>query len=45
MEQDWTDFIERAPAEIVEKERQRLHEQRAMQAKLEASLGWIRGGA
>ena len=39
------DFIERAPAEIVEKERQRLQEQRQTQAKLEASLGWIRGGA
>ena len=38
------DFVERAPAEIVEKERQRLREQRETQAKLEASLGWIRDG-
>src|SRR5215470_15829941 len=35
------DFVERAPAEIVEKERQRLREQRETRAKLEASLGWI----
>jgi valyl-tRNA synthetase len=39
------DFVERAPTEIVEKERQRLREQRQTQAKLEASLGWIRDGA
>ena len=38
------DFVERAPAEIVEKERQRLREQRETRAKLEASLGWIRDG-
>ncbi len=38
------DFVERAPAEIVDKERQRLREQRETQAKLEASLGWIRDG-
>ena len=40
-----SDFVERAPADIVEKERQRLDEQRETQAKLEASLGWIRGSA
>jgi valyl-tRNA synthetase len=35
------DFAERAPAAIVEKERQRLREQQELQQKLEASLGWI----
>src|SRR5262249_13860844 len=35
------DFVERAPAEIVEKERQRLREQQALREKLEASLTWI----
>jgi valyl-tRNA synthetase len=39
------EFVERAPAEVVEKERQRLEEQRALRGKLEASLGWIRGSA
>jgi valyl-tRNA synthetase len=39
------EFVERAPAEIVEKERQRLHEQRELHRKLEASLGWIKDGA
>jgi valyl-tRNA synthetase len=39
------DFVERAPAEIVEKERQRLREQQDLRQKLEASLGWISGGA
>jgi valyl-tRNA synthetase len=39
------DFVERAPAEIVDKERQRLGEQQALRQKLEASLGWIRGNA
>jgi valyl-tRNA synthetase len=39
------DFVERAPAEIVEKERQRLREQQELRQKLEASLGWISGGA
>jgi len=38
------EFVERAPAEIVEKERQRLHEQRELHRKLEASLGWISDG-
>jgi valyl-tRNA synthetase len=36
------DFVERAPAEIVEKERQRLREQQELRQKLEASLGWVR---
>ena len=36
------EFVERAPAEIVEKERQRLAEQREVREKLEASLAWIR---
>ena len=35
------EFVERAPAEIVEKERQRLAEQRELREKLEASLAWI----
>ena len=39
------DFVERAPAPIVEKERQRLREQQELQQKLEASLGWIGSSA
>jgi valyl-tRNA synthetase len=39
------DFVERAPAEIVEKEREKLGEQEALRAKLVASLGWIDDGA
>src|SRR5262249_37407149 len=35
------DFAERAPAEIVAKERERLAEQEAVRAKLVASLGWF----
>jgi valyl-tRNA synthetase len=35
------DFAERAPAEIVAKERERLVEQEALRAKLVASLGWF----
>jgi valyl-tRNA synthetase len=35
------DFVERAPAEIVEKEREKLVEQEALHAKLTASLGWL----
>jgi len=35
------DFVERAPAEIVEKEREKLAEQEALQAKLTASLAWL----
>jgi valyl-tRNA synthetase len=35
------DFIERAPAEIVEKEREKLAEQEALHAKLVASLNWV----
>jgi len=37
------DFVERAPAEIVEKEREKLAEQEALHAKLTASLGWLDG--
>jgi valyl-tRNA synthetase len=35
------DFVERAPTEIVEKEREKLLEQEALHAKLTASLGWL----
>jgi valyl-tRNA synthetase len=35
------DFVERAPAEIVEKEREKLAEQEALHAKLVASLSWV----
>jgi len=35
------DFAERAPAEIVARERERLVEQEAVHAKLVASLGWF----
>ncbi|HET7343983.1 MAG TPA: valine--tRNA ligase [Methylomirabilota bacterium] len=35
------DFAERAPAEIVDKERDKLAEQEALHAKLVASLGWV----
>ena len=38
------DFVERAPAEIVEKEREKLSEQEAVREKLVASLGWIDDG-
>jgi valyl-tRNA synthetase len=37
------EFVERAPADVVEKERQRLREQRELREKLEGSLSWIRG--
>ncbi len=39
------EFVERAPAEVVEKERGRLDEQARLRAKLEASLAWISEGA
>jgi valyl-tRNA synthetase len=39
-----SEFLERAPAEVVEKERDRLTEQRRLRAKLEASLAWISEG-
>jgi valyl-tRNA synthetase len=39
-----SDFVERAPAEIVERERTRLAEQRALLGKLEASRRWIDDG-
>jgi valyl-tRNA synthetase len=35
------DFVDRAPAEIVEKERDKLAEQEALHAKLTASLSWL----
>ncbi|MBM3219847.1 MAG: valine--tRNA ligase [Candidatus Rokubacteria bacterium] len=35
------DFVDRAPAEIVEKERDKLAEQEALHAKLLASLAWL----
>jgi valyl-tRNA synthetase len=38
------DFVERAPAEVVAKERERLEEQRRLKAKLEASLASIDEG-
>jgi len=38
------DFVERAPAEVVTKERERLDEQRRLKAKLEASLASIDEG-
>jgi valyl-tRNA synthetase len=39
------DFVERAPAEIVARERERLVEQEAVHAKLVASLAWFDDGA
>ncbi len=38
---DRPDFVERAPAEIVEKEREKLAEQETLHAKLTASLSWL----
>jgi valyl-tRNA synthetase len=38
------EFAERAPAEIVSRERERLAEQEALRAKLVASLGWVDDG-
>jgi valyl-tRNA synthetase len=35
------DFTERAPAEIVDKEREKLAEQAALHARLVASLSWV----
>ena len=35
------EFVERAPADIVEKERDRLAEQHQLQQKLEGSLAWL----
>ncbi len=35
------EFSERAPAEVVDKEREKLAEQEALHAKLVASLGWV----
>ena len=35
-----SDFVDRAPAEIVDKEREKLAEQEALHAKLVASLSW-----
>jgi valyl-tRNA synthetase len=39
------EFVERAPAEIVAKERERLAEQEALRARLAESLAWIGDGA
>ncbi len=39
------EFAERAPAVVVDKERERLDAERQLQAKLEASLTWIAEGA
>ena len=39
------EFVARAPAEIVAKERERLAEQEALRAKLAESLAWIGDGA
>jgi valyl-tRNA synthetase len=39
------DFVERAPAEIVAKERERQAENRGLRDKLAASLGWIDDGS
>jgi valyl-tRNA synthetase len=41
---DRSEFLERAPGEIVERERMRLAEQRALLDKLEASRRWIDDG-
>ena len=38
------EFVQRAPEEIVERERARLTEQEALRAKLTASLGWLDEG-
>jgi valyl-tRNA synthetase len=39
------EFAERAPAEIVARERERLTEQEALRAKLLASLAWVGDGS
>jgi valyl-tRNA synthetase len=39
------EFAERAPAEIVARERERLSEQEALRAKLQASLAWVNDGS
>jgi valyl-tRNA synthetase len=39
------EFVERAPEEVVERERERLAEQETLRAKLTASLGWLDDGA
>ncbi|HSE93061.1 MAG TPA: valine--tRNA ligase [Methylomirabilota bacterium] len=39
------EFVERAPATVVDKERERLDAERQLRAKLEASLSWIAEGA
>jgi valyl-tRNA synthetase len=39
------EFAERAPAEIVARERERLSEQEALRAKLQASLAWVDDGS
>jgi valyl-tRNA synthetase len=37
------EFVERAPAEVVAKERERLAENRSLREKFTSSLGWIDG--
>jgi valyl-tRNA synthetase len=37
------DFVERAPAEVVQKEREKLAAEEARRSKLVASLGWLAG--
>ena len=39
------EFAERAPAEIVARERERLGEQEALRTKLQASLAWVDDGS
>jgi valyl-tRNA synthetase len=39
------EFVQKAPAAVVGKERERLEEQRRLRAKLEASLAWIAEGS
>jgi valyl-tRNA synthetase len=39
------EFVERAPAAVVDKERERLSAERQLKAKLESSLAWISEGA
>jgi valyl-tRNA synthetase len=39
------EFVERAPAAVVDKERERLAAERDLKAKLESSLAWISEGA
>jgi valyl-tRNA synthetase len=38
------EFVERAPAEVVERERGRLRTEQQLRDKLQASLGWLGDG-